>query len=170
LKSKALEQIAKGTEDVADVLESSTASTRTFHSGVTVLIVAGSFLSIVEHLEGLGRLFEPRHRFGISGIAIRMVLSGQLTVGFFELFRGRRAVDAENFIVVAIPRHLRCPIQTNPCPECKRDTISGAPRAEKLLSPVWSPCGQPNCGRFSSLSGLRLQPLASCRLQRLRSL
>ena len=101
------EDVAEGLEDVADVAELRGAAP--FQAGMAVAVVAGPLLRVAEHLEGLGRLLELRHRLVVARVAVGMVLQGQLAVGLGDLVPGGGTVHAEHFVIVAFVGH-RCHI------------------------------------------------------------
>jgi hypothetical protein len=70
-------------------------------TGMTILVVGGAFLTVrqdlVSFLDFLELFFGPR---GV-GVAVRVMLHGQLAVGLLDFFFTGVAVDAENFVKVA---------------------------------------------------------------------
>jgi hypothetical protein len=69
---------------------------------VAVLVVGGALLRVGEDLVGFLGLLELLLRLGVVRIAVRMVLHGQLAVGLLDLVVRSVAVDAEDFVVVAL--------------------------------------------------------------------
>ncbi|OIQ96451.1 hypothetical protein GALL_214920 [mine drainage metagenome] len=95
-------------EDVAEVEALGAARTERaaaahsarFECRVTVLVVSSTFLSVGQSLVGFLRFLELFLRFRIIRIAVGVVLHRQLTISLLDVFLGRVAVDAEDFVVV----------------------------------------------------------------------
>src|ERR1700683_4618238 len=89
-------------EDGRDVLgaERIAIEARCAEAGVAVTIVGGALLRVAQHLIGLAACLESLLRFGIAGIAIGMMLQGQLAIRGFQLLIGRRAGNAKDFVVI----------------------------------------------------------------------
>ena len=77
-------------------------------AGVAELVVRRALLRVGKDLVGLLRLLEVLLGFRIGRIAVRMPFHGEPAVGFLEILFGRVAVDAEDFVVVAL-RHSMHP-------------------------------------------------------------
>ncbi len=69
-------------------------------TGVAEAIVGGALLRIAEHLIGLAAFLESLLGFLVAGIAVGMMLEGQLAVSRFQLLVGGRAGNPEDFVVV----------------------------------------------------------------------
>jgi hypothetical protein len=69
---------------------------------VAVLVVGGALLRVGQDLVGFLGFLELLLGLGIVRIAVRMVLHGQLAVGLLDLVVRGVAVDAEDFVVVAL--------------------------------------------------------------------
>ena len=100
------EQIAEPAENVAEVVEdrrvdAGPAPGRPAHPGVAEPVVPAALLGVREHRIGLGRLLEPLLRGLVAGVAVRVVLEGELPVRALDVRVLRRAGDAENLVVVA---------------------------------------------------------------------
>jgi len=68
----------------------------------TVLIISGTFLAIGKNLVSLLAFLEFFLRPRIVRVAVGVMLHGQLAVGLLDLVVGSVAVDAENFIKIAL--------------------------------------------------------------------
>ncbi len=76
------EHVAKGFEDIFDVVELSGCS---IDSGMPEPIVSGSLFRTRQHLVRLGRLFEPIGGLIVAGVAVRMILDRQLPISVGDL-------------------------------------------------------------------------------------
>src|SRR4029078_6353759 len=63
--------------------------------GVVLLALVG----IGQHVVRLGRLLEPRLRCVVAGVAVRVVLAGQLAVRLLDLVVGRPLADAQRLVM-----------------------------------------------------------------------
>jgi hypothetical protein len=72
------------------------------YSGVTKPVVELSLLVVAQYLVGLGGFLELLLCLGIAGVAIRVELEGQLTVGLLDLIGGGLLLHSEDFVVVAL--------------------------------------------------------------------
>ena len=63
-------------------------------------VVGGALLRVLEHLVGLGDLFEHLLRLFIARVFVRMVLNRFLAVGLFQLLLRDLPRHAEQFVVV----------------------------------------------------------------------
>ena len=77
------EDVAEGLEDVADVVELRGAAA--CQPGVAVAVVGRPLVRMAEDLEGLGRLLEPGDGLLVARIAVRVILHGELAIGFGDL-------------------------------------------------------------------------------------
>ena len=68
---------------------------------MTEAIVAGAFLRIGQDAVRLGALLEALFRVGIVGVAIRMILQGELAVGALDLLLARRTGYTQDFVIIA---------------------------------------------------------------------
>jgi hypothetical protein len=68
---------------------------------LTKFVVDFSFLRISEHIMGEGNFLEALFSLFLAGIYIWMILSRQLTIGFFDIIVRCRATDTEHFIQVS---------------------------------------------------------------------
>jgi hypothetical protein len=75
-------------------------------AGVAVLVVGGALLRVGEDLVGFLGLLELLFRLWVVRIAVGMVLHGQLAVGLLDVLIRSVAVDAEDFVVVALLCHF----------------------------------------------------------------
>ena len=71
------------------------------YAGVAVLVVPGALIRVGEHLVGLVDLLKLGLRLGVTGVEVRVIFLGQLTVGLFDLFVRGRAVHAQYLVVIA---------------------------------------------------------------------
>src|ERR1041385_3828045 len=81
------------------------------HTGVAELVIARALFSVHKDAIRLSALLELLFRLGIAGIAVRMVLHGQLAIGALDLLLGGRAGYAQDFVVITFC--LRCQISLN---------------------------------------------------------
>ena len=68
---------------------------------VAVTVVSGALLGIAQYAVGLGGLFELLLGLLIVGIAIRMILQRQFTIGALQRRVVTVAAHAQDFVVVA---------------------------------------------------------------------
>ena len=71
------------------------------HPGVAKLVVLGPLVLVGQHLVGLVDLLELGLRLGVARVHVRVVLLGQLAVGFFQLVVGRGFRHAQYLIVIS---------------------------------------------------------------------
>jgi hypothetical protein len=71
---------------------------------VAELVVGGALLIVLEDLVGLVDLLEPPLGLTIAGIAVRVVLHGQLAVSRLELLGRGVPADPKHLVVVSL-RH-----------------------------------------------------------------
>jgi hypothetical protein len=103
-------QVAEVAEDVFEAgerrrVESARADARA-DARVTEPIVGGALVGIRQHRVRLGRLLELLLGSLVAGIAVRVVLQGQLPVRALDLGIARRALDAQHLVVVALVHAL----------------------------------------------------------------
>src|SRR5689334_11759591 len=68
---------------------------------MAVLVIAFALLRVAEHAIGFRSLLELLFRLRIVGVAVRMVLHGQLAVRALDLLLRGRTGHAEDFVIVA---------------------------------------------------------------------
>jgi hypothetical protein len=90
------EDVLKASREIKPSGERSAVTER----GVPELIILSALLGIGEHLISLRDFFELFFGLLIPGIAVWMVLKGELAVGFLNIFFAHGAIDAERFIVI----------------------------------------------------------------------
>ena len=99
------EQIAQPAEDVPEVVEDRRVDAGpagcAADPGVPEAVVSAPLLGVREHGVGFRRLLEPFLGGLVAGVAVRMVLEGQLAVGALDVRVLRGAGNAENLVVVA---------------------------------------------------------------------
>src|SRR5690554_1710065 len=89
-------------EDIADVLESGPAATRSVQPFMAELVVERALFRIGEDVISLGRLLKLPLGLRIVRVAIGMVLEGELTEGFLQLAIVGPAADAEDLIIITL--------------------------------------------------------------------
>ena len=99
------EDVAEGGKDVADVVE--LRGPAAGHPGVAVVVVGRPLVRMAEDLEGLGGLLEFDDGLLVARIAVRVVLQGELAIGFGDLTVAGGTIDAEDLIVIAFGGHRR---------------------------------------------------------------
>ena len=81
------------------------ARTRAAHgrvdTGVTIAVVGGFFVGVGEHFVGFAEFLELFFRFAVAGVAVGVILHGELAVRLFDDIGISVAVDAEHFVVIA---------------------------------------------------------------------
>jgi hypothetical protein len=91
------------TEDVAEVGEDrGIEAARAAQAGVAVGVVALLLVGVAEHAVGLGRLLEALLGLLVPGVAVGMILEGELPVGGLDLLIGGGPRDPEDLVVVAL--------------------------------------------------------------------
>jgi hypothetical protein len=98
-----LKDIPEGRKDVLETLEAG--KTGALEPLVPVLIVEAPFLRIPQNLVGFRRLLELLLRFLVPGIAVRMKLKRQLTVGLLDFFVTGVSRNAEYLVVISLLVH-----------------------------------------------------------------
>ena len=96
------EQIAECFENVFDV---AVLLCRAFDPGMTVLVIASSFVCIAEDFVGFGCFFEFRRRGFVVAIAIGMVLDSKLAIRAIDLLLRGRSFDLQHFVVAGFGGH-----------------------------------------------------------------
>ena len=81
-----------------------TAGSAVEHIG-TEPVVIGTFLRVAEHFIGFGDLFELLLRRFVSGILIRMIFHGKLTVCALDFIGRRRFRQTEHFVIIFVCCH-----------------------------------------------------------------
>ena len=96
--------IEDATEGIPEAATTSSAKTAGLlvDTRMAVLIIGGTFLAIRKNLVSLLAFLEFFLRPRIVRIAVGVVLHGQLAVGLLDLVFTGVAVDAENFINIAL--------------------------------------------------------------------
>src|ERR1044071_7143075 len=79
---------------------------RAAETRVTEAVVHVPLVGVGEHRIGFGALLEALLGALVSGIAVGVVLERELAVRAFDLDFGCRALDAEDFVVVAFAHEL----------------------------------------------------------------
>ena len=92
-------------EDIAEILECCGIEARppptAAQSSMSVAIVGGSLVRIGEHGVSLAHFLEFFFRIRIIGIAVRMVLQGELAISALQFYFGNCASHTQYFIKVA---------------------------------------------------------------------
>ncbi len=70
-----------------------------------VAIVSFAFFSVDEDFVSFGHFFEFDFGLWIADVPIRVILTGQFSVSFFNMICVRISIDAENFVVIALTGH-----------------------------------------------------------------
>ncbi len=99
-------------EDVAEIEALRTRAARTeriaaahaarFEGGVAILVVSRALLPVGQSLVSFLRFLELLLRLRIVRIAVGVVLHRQFAISLLDLFLGGVAVDAEDFVIVAL--------------------------------------------------------------------
>ena len=87
---------------VAEVVER-----RPFEPGVAVAVVPLPLLLVGEDLVRLGRFLELLLGLVVARVVVRVVLQGQLPVGFLDVVGRGVAADSEHFVKIALGRGHR---------------------------------------------------------------
>jgi hypothetical protein len=98
----AAEQISKGFEDIFHVVELLAPAP---HASVPVLIVAGAFFGVAEHIVRFARFFELLGVLFVALIAVGMVADRQLPIGAIDFGARRSPFDLQYFVVAAFFSH-----------------------------------------------------------------
>ena len=86
------EDVAEHREDVVHrhTLSTETATGSTTHSGVTELVVTGTFVLVAQYAICFSRFLELLFRFLVTWVLVRVILDGHFTIGFLDFgFTGR---------------------------------------------------------------------------------
>src|SRR5262249_4375510 len=97
------EDVAEAAEDVLEAdedarIESRAAAAR--DAGVAESIVEAALLAIGEHRVRFGRFLERLLGLVVARVAVGVVLQRELAIGALDLLVRRRALDAEDFVVI----------------------------------------------------------------------
>ncbi len=87
--------------------ERTAAGTASVHAGGAELVVAGALGLVAQDVVGLLHLLEARLGLLVAGVAVGVVLTGQLAVGLLDLVGRGGARDAEDLVIIA--RHGHSP-------------------------------------------------------------
>src|SRR5690606_19936827 len=82
-----------------------TAAPSALERGMAVLVVGRALLVVLEDVVGLVDFLELLLGLLVARIAIRVILHGQLAVGFFQVFSRGVAAHAQKLVIVAVCRH-----------------------------------------------------------------
>ncbi len=90
-------------KDIVEIVEDSfiEAAASSVDSGVTEAVVGGALIAISQDGIGLGGFFEALFGGRVAGVAIGVVLHGELAVGAFDFLFACAAFYSENFVVIA---------------------------------------------------------------------
>ena len=80
-------------------------STALLERRMAVLIVGRALLRVFQHLVSRTHRLEAGFGFGITGIAIRVILHRHLAIGGFDFGRVRTAGHAEQFVKIGFGSH-----------------------------------------------------------------
>ena len=86
------EDVAEHREDIVHrhTLSAVTATGSTAHSGMTELVVTGTFVLVAQYAICFSRFLELLFRFLVTWILVRVILDGHFTIGFLDFgFTGR---------------------------------------------------------------------------------
>ena len=112
--AKAAHTAEKISEDIAEIAVVVAGTAGLIEGGMTKLVILGSLLLIGKHSVSFRSLLELFLGFLVSGIHIRMIFLGQLTVSAFQFLIRSRLLNAKYFIIVSFFCHfllLFCDIQ-----------------------------------------------------------
>jgi hypothetical protein len=90
--------VLKAPESLGKVL----APAHALNSGVAELVIGGTLLVVREDLVGFGGFLKLFLRLFIPRVFIRVVLYGQLPVGFFYIVLGSVFRDPEDFVIISL--------------------------------------------------------------------
>ena len=93
-------------EDIERIVEPAAAAALG-KGGVTVAIVGGAFLFVHQDVVGFAEFLEFLFRVRVVGIFVGMKLDRELAIGALDLLAGRIALDAQDFVVIALGGHWR---------------------------------------------------------------
>src|SRR5688572_20870821 len=90
------------------------------HTGKTITIVCRALVGIPQHFVRLGQLLELLFRFGRTLVLVRMMLQRKLAIRTLDVVRIRRALDAEDLVIITHSfRPARSPAPSSGC-SCSR--------------------------------------------------
>ena len=98
-------QIAERREDIFDVRKVVRAELPV-EARMAEPVVTAALVAVVEHFERLGRLLEPLDRLLIARVLVRVILHRELAIGAGDLGARGRALDAKDFVIIALRGHL----------------------------------------------------------------
>ena len=98
----AAEDVAERREDILEVRE---VVDLALDARLAVAVVAGALLVVGEDLVGLGRLLEALLGLPVAGVAVGMVLHGELAERAAHVVPRGVPLDAQHLVVVAVVRH-----------------------------------------------------------------
>ena len=98
---KAAENVAQVSEIKAPVKPGPASAEVGVHARVAILVIAGFFVPVGQHLIGLVNLLEPGLSGLVAGVQVRVIDLGQLAVGLFNLIVRRAPGNAQNLVIIA---------------------------------------------------------------------
>ena len=99
------EQIAENIAEVGeDVVRTAKTARAALEAGMAEAVIAGAPVGIAQHVVGFRGFLELAFGFGIPGVAVRVILHGELAVGLFYLVFRSVAGHAQHFVIIAL-RH-----------------------------------------------------------------
>src|SRR5213076_1698928 len=132
------EQVADDVLEVAAEVEARASRRALREGGVPEAVVEAPPLRIGEHLVGLRDLLEALLGLvAVLGIAVGMILEGELAVSFLDVVLGRGAGHTEDLVVIALHRRTR-------------GALTGARVRAPLLSAQGSPQAKTGVYSFTS--------------------
>ena len=102
-----------------------------FEGGVAVTVIGRALLVVLEDFVGLAHVLELGFRGGVAGVAVRVVLHGELAVRLFQVVRGCVAGGTKGAVVVGLG-HARGSSRVGE--EEGRSSFSVEKEAKRLLS------------------------------------
>src|SRR5205085_6480346 len=82
-------------------IETTKPASSSAHRRMAIAIISRALVGICQHGVGFAALLEALFGLGIVGIAVRVVLHGELAIGSLDLLLIRGACHAQNFVVIA---------------------------------------------------------------------
>jgi hypothetical protein len=104
-----LEDIAEAAEPLpalAEALEAARTRAAAFECGMAEAVVGGALFAVLENLVSLVQFLELLLGFLVVGIAVGVILHGELAIGALQLAFVSAFVDAENVVVIAFVSHV----------------------------------------------------------------
>ena len=95
------ENIAESVGEAVEALAAARAHARV-NACVAVAIIGGALVGFRKHFVGFLHFLEMPFRIRVAEVAIGVILHRQLAIGFFQIGIGGVAIDAQNFVVVAL--------------------------------------------------------------------